>query len=228
MVFRPVFVAFLSALALVPVANSWLASVPSPTARRYRHYQHNSAIRSRLHSSPSSSSVDVDLLEKIRSGIDEAGGTEAWNECTDVLVNALDGAFPTAADAELLLATAFSWKAWATCTSDLTRKYIQTEIPSPDQLKHSLSWLMEEGPLSLSSDQAFLAIQEYPKVYLTTPAESYKKSLNVAPRSFRTNEDTFVELIKQKPAAIQFTYNCEDEGCQSNCGSCWVTNGPSS
>jgi hypothetical protein len=212
--------ALIGALAC-PVAAAWSASQHAlpPTSKQFPP-------TTRLRST-SGSSIDTELLEKIRSGVAEAGGLEAWEASSQALTSKLGGALSDAQEAELLLASAFSWKSWATCTSDLTRKYIQTEIPNPDQVSEALQWLMEDGPLTLSKDEALLAIQEFPKEYLTTPSESYRKSQNVAPRSYRTDEAAFVSLVRQKPAAIQFTYNCEDEGCQSNCGSCWVTNGSS-
>ena len=30
-------------------------------------------------------------------------------------------------------------------------------------------------------------------------------------------------LIQNDPNVLQVTFNCGDEGCQSECGSCWVT-----
>jgi hypothetical protein len=127
-------------------------------------------------------------------------------------------------EAELRLAEATRWKAWAIVTSELARKYIQTTIPTIDKMNQTLDWLQQSGPLQLTPDQLQTAIRNYPETYLNDPATKYKRALNVAPREWRgENQKDFDQLVRDQPRAMCLTYNCVDDGCQAECGNCWVT-----
>ena len=183
----------------------------------------------RMSSDTDASSVPIDtsILVKVREGVEEAAGDlEEWNTCVSLLSNnALDGGLLLEADeAEYLLAKAHRWRAWATARSDLTRKFVKTSLPKVEELQATLNWF-SEGPLQiLSSDQLLTALRAFPETYLIAPETTYQKALQVAPKEYREDPSIFHNLIMERPEALQFTVNCEDTGCQSECGSCWVTN----
>jgi hypothetical protein len=172
-----------------------------------------------------STSAPADLLPKVRQGVDEAGGLEEWDACSALLCHEIPSLEQD--EAEFLLARAHQWRSWASARSDMARKYIKTSLPNTRQLKAALSWLTAgsagTGPLELSPEQLLNSIREFPNVYLIKPEETYHRALKVAPSEFK-DPDAFKELILKRPEALQFTFNCEDTGCQSECGSCWVTN----
>jgi hypothetical protein len=146
----------------------------------------------------------------------EAGGEQAWKESTRVLSEI----FELEEDAESCLAAAFSWKDWAKA-SDTMKRYQNPVLPDAAKVQEALVWL-KDGPLELTEDQVRSSIRDYPKIYLVEPYEFYRKTMGSAPRKYR---DPFVlkELIKDDPNVLQVTYNCDGEGCASECGSCWVS-----
>jgi len=172
--------------------------------------------------SSSSSETDqtlqgVEHLDTIRQEL--ADHLEGWDSCVAIVATATG---MDSQEAELRLAEATRWKAWATVTSDIARKYTQTTIPKPDEINETINWLQAE-PLALTQEQMVAAIRRYPETYLKSPADNYKKALNVAPRQWRQSPEEFAKLVREQPRVMSLTYNCEDDGCQSECGSCWVT-----
>ena len=129
-----------------------------------------------------------------------------------------------ALDAEVLLAKTFQWKGWASATP-LMRKWMTPQVPNVATLQEGFDWLtMEGGPLELSQDQLRTAVLHSPKTYLmNNPESTYHLALQVAPKDVVSTPSDFKALILKDPAFLQVTYNCSDEGCQSECGSCWVT-----
>lgn len=178
------------------------------------------------------------MLPEIRGEIMERGGEDdlrAWEECVRILSDAFregggdddddDGAGPATHDesrVELYLAAAYRWKAWASA-SPATRKYQRPRLPDPDSLSASLDWLTSaDGPLRLSPSQVRENISKHPQTYLDDPRGLYRKAMGSAPRKYRS-DDVMRKFIENDPTVLQVTYNCCDEGCQSECGSCWVT-----
>jgi hypothetical protein len=179
----------------------------------------NSAFQTSTTTSLAAASISSnpnDLLPIIREAVMEAGGEQAWKESTQLL----SGLFELEEDAELCLATAFSWKGWAKA-SDMMKRYQNPVLPDPAKVQDALVWL-REGPLEFNEDQVRSSIRDYPKIYLVEPNEFYRKTMGSAPRKYR---DPFIlkELIKDDPNVLQLTYNCDGEGCSSECGSCWVS-----
>jgi hypothetical protein len=164
----------------------------------------------------SPSSASDDLLPVIREAVVEAGGEDAWKDSTQLLSDL----FGTEEEAELYLATAFCWKDWAKA-SDMMKRYQKPVLPDASKVQEALVWL-KEGPLELNEDQVRSSIREYPKIYLVEPKESYRKVMSSAPRNYR-DPSVLKELIKDDPNVLQVTYNCDGEGCSSECGSCWVS-----
>lgn len=171
-------------------------------------------------SSVSTTVVSDEILAKIRQGLDDAGGLEDWKAAIDKLCATMN---IEAGEAELLLAKAHQWKAWASTRSDLMRKYITPTIPDVEKMERALLWLSStDGPLEFTKEQLLHSIRQQPNLYLTTPEETYKQALKVAPAEYK-DSSVFRKLILERPEAIQFTFNCEETGCQSECGSCWNT-----
>jgi hypothetical protein len=184
----------------------------------------------------SSSTKDDDTtIVRIRQAIVDAGGESEWKASIESLSkNLLLGRVATTTAeqiAEDCLAEAFGWNAWARA-SESTKKYHRPTIPLGVDIDHAIHWL-RTGPLSLvflsnyvddDVDERLLVkyIKTYPQIYLVKPHEKYRKAMGTAPRLYR---DTFIELIKEDPSVLQITYNCDGEGCQSECGSCWVSYG---
>jgi hypothetical protein len=154
-----------------------------------------------------------DFLPAVREAVLEAGGETAWKESTEALSKFFD-----TEEAELYLADAFGWKGWAKA-SDTTKKYQRPKLPDAVKIIEALEWL-REGPLELNEEQMQSSIAKYPKTYLDSPSDSYRKAMGTAPRKYRNH---LKELIREDPTVLQVTYNCDGEGCASECGSCWVS-----
>ena len=154
-----------------------------------------------------------DFLPAVREAVLEAGGEAAWKESTAALSKLFD-----MEEAELYLADAFGWKGWAKA-SEMTKKYQRPKLPDAVKIIEALEWL-REGPLELNEEQMQSSIAQYPKTYIDAPSESYRKAMGTAPRKHRNN---LKELVRQDPSVLQVTYNCDGEGCASECGSCWVS-----
>lgn len=190
---------------------------------------------SRISTKLAAAKTDEELLPIVRDGIAEQGHTEAWQECVQILVNA--EALPllrgNEEQAEVLLAAALEWRGWARVSSALARKYMSPKPPDPVQLQGALTWLTQEGPLaSLFGDSSksillLEAIQSSPTAYLVDPATSYQEAISTAPEPYRNAPDPFHTLLANDPSALQNDYNCKDgdDGCNSECGTCWVSYG---
>jgi len=167
-------------------------------------------------SSISSNNSNADLLPDIREAVMEAGGEQAWTEATQILS---DFFASSEEDAELCLADAYRWKAYVKA-SDMMKLRQNPVIPDATKVREALVWL-QEGPLEMNDRQMRTCIREYPSIYLVEPKESYRKVMGSAPRNYR-DAGILKELIEDDPNILQVTYNCDGEGCQSVCGSCWV------
>lgn len=163
-----------------------------------------------------STDPNVDLLPDIREAVMEADGEQAWKESAQVLSDLFDS---SEEEAELYLADAFRWKAWAKA-SDMMKRFQKPVLPDAAKVRDTLVWL-KEGPLELNDEQVRSNIRDYPGIYLVEPKESYRKVLGSAPRKYR-DATVLKELISDDPNILQVTFNCDGEGCQSECGSCWV------
>lgn len=176
-----------------------------------------------LKSTSVSNNVDLEMLPEIRSTVFEKdGGEQAWTESTEIIKNALYSSFSTdqTSEVELVLATAFSWKAYVKA-SPMMRKYQNPKLPDPTQIQQAIEWL-RTGPLELPDDVIRDNIQAHPKTFLMDPQSSYKKAISSAPRKYR-DPSVFKQALETDPTVLQVTYNCADDGCISECGSCWVT-----
>ena len=156
-------------------------------------------------------------LDDVREGVEEAGFQNAWKDSATLLA---ETAAMETEEAEVCLAQAWNWKNWAVCTSSIARKYIKPKEPHVSTITESLDWI-QNGPLQFNQDQMRTAIIKSPEAYLTSPEETYTEALKVAPKEFRNPSD-FNTLLQKDPTALQCTYNCEDTGCNSDCGNCWV------
>jgi hypothetical protein len=166
----------------------------------------------------SSVTTNDDLISTmIREAVVLAGGEAAWEESVQSLAESVS-IMGTTKVTEQCLADAFGWKAWAKA-SERTRKFHRPKIPDPEKLKDALAWL-REGPLALNDEQLKVSILKSPKTYLDAPDESFRKALGTAPRKYR---DNLIELIRLDPTVLEVTYNCDGEGCASECGRCWVS-----
>ena len=74
----------------------------------------------------------------------------------------------------------------------------------------------------MNTDQIRRNVEQHPEIYLREPNVMYRKVLGSAPRKYR-DDSALKFLIETDPTVLQVTFNCGDEGCQSECGSCWVT-----
>lgn len=162
------------------------------------------------------SSADLDLLPEIREAVMDAGGAEEWEESAKVLSELFES---SEEESELVLADAFRWKAWA-MASGMMRRYQKPVLPEKDKVIEALGWL-KDGPLELTDGQIRSNILSHPQIYLVEPDKAYKKVLGSAPRKYR-DATTLKFLIEDDPTILQVWYNCDEEGCQSECGSCWV------
>lgn len=102
----------------------------------------------------------------------------------------------------------------------MMKKYQKPVLPDATKVREALEWL-KEGPLEMSEEQVRSNIRKYPSIYLVDPGASYKKVMGSAPRKYR-DADVLKEFISDDPNILQVTFNCDGEGCQSECGSCWV------
>lgn len=163
---------------------------------------------------------ESELLEKVRTSIDENEGKEDWKSCVDLL---RQSAFADEVDddlAEWYLAKAMGWVAWNRVTSAIARKYMpKPTIPNVDDLQNALEWMKSTAELP----DITKAIETSPESYLKNPAQSYQKVKSCAPREYRNDKQQLKELLRSNPSAIQNNYNCDGEGCNSECGNCWVS-----
>jgi hypothetical protein len=157
--------------------------------------------------------TNLDYLGTVRDAVRDAGGDDAWQGS----IQALSDRF-NMDDAESCLAEAFGWKAWANAP-ERTKKFHRPKVPDVTKVMEALHWL-KDGPLELQDEQILLAIRKSPKTYLDAPKDSYSKALGTAPRKYR---DNLQELIRLDPTVLEVTYNCDGEGCASECGRCWVS-----
>ena len=138
----------------------------------------------------STKSSDVDLLPEIRNEIIEREGQlQAWEDSVQIisdLFNEEDESSSEESEAELYLADAFRWKAWASAT-EMTRKYQRPVLPNADKLQEGLNWL-RDGPLEMNDEMIRSNIRQYPGIYLREPHVLYKKVLGSAPRKYRKDE----------------------------------------
>jgi len=159
-----------------------------------------------------------DILPTIRQGVVESGAAEEW----DKSIRFLSGMLPSGndAEAEMLLATALEWKAWA-LTSEEFREFKRPLRPNSKKLEDALMWLKGE-PLQLDDEQILNVIKQHPKLYLTDPELNYRKVTGVAPEQYR-HPGALKALVLEDPSVLKYTTNCVDEGCQAECGNCWVS-----
>ena len=138
----------------------------------------------------STKSSDVDLLPEIRNEIlEREGQLQAWEESVQIisdLFNEEDESSSEESEAELYIADAFRWKAWASAT-EMTRKYQRPVLPNADKLQEGLNWL-RDGPLEMNDEMIRSNIRQYPGIYLREPDVFYKKVLGSAPRKYRKDE----------------------------------------
>lgn len=161
-------------------------------------------------------SAGVDLLPEIREAVTAAEGAGGWEASVRILSELFESSDE---EAELVLADAFRWKSWA-AASDMMRRYQKPVLPETDQVREALEWL-RDGPLELTEGQIRSNILSHPQIYLVKPDKAYKQVLGSAPRKYR-DATTLKFLIEEDPTILQVWYNCDEEGCQSECGSCWV------
>lgn len=188
----------------------------STAGRRQSTRNHNNIPA--LYSAVAESSVleQEVVLTKVRDSIEEATGTmDAWDECSDYLSSRFGLSLPTE-EAEMLYATALDWKAWAKVTILAARKYLNPQPPNLSQLQSAIAWLEEQ---SWTEEEIVKAIRKSPKAYLIDPETAYKESFDSAPKAVR---GSFDDLLRQEPGTIEYNFNCEDTGCSSECGNCWV------
>jgi len=173
-----------------------------------------------LSSSPSSTTenTDFDYLETVREGIAEAGLQQDWEAAAAFLSHALSIDLPEAEDS---LAKAWNWRSWAVVKSKIARKFIKPLEPNVEQVRAAVQWL-REGPLAVPDEVLVTGVREHPAVYLLTPQVTYEQALSVAPELY-TSPDVFRETLLRSPSVLGCTFNCADQGCNSECGSCWVS-----
>eukprot|EP00977_Amphora_coffeiformis_P029693 scaffold42408_cov176-Amphora_coffeaeformis.AAC.2 len=222
-------------VALVGV-SAWTQGSPLQESARHRfsatryqpEYSHGiHAGRKAQYSVLCAVKTTEELLPAVREGIEEKGVTGEWNTCaellaSEVLVAGGESDSDAVIQAEVLLASALDWRAWARVTSTIARKYMKPKLPSSEQLQAAIEWL-RNGPLEMTDPVNLVnAIKENPSAYLLDPETSYKKALETAPKQYR-DPDTFKALLMEDPSVLECTFNCANEGCNSNCGNCWVT-----
>ena len=158
----------------------------------------------------------TDYLESVRDGVQEAGFGDAWTQAASKLSESTE---LNMEEAEDCLARAWNWKNWAICSSPIARKYIKPQDPNVESIVTALEWVTEH--LELNPGTLKEGILQSPEAYLKAPEQSYTQALKVAPKKWSTPDD-FKALLAEDPTVLQRTYNCEDEGCNSECGNCWV------
>lgn len=201
------------------LATAWIPT-PTPPQPRRRSPTTTTTNSPRLpHMYLAAVKTDEELLPVVREGIAEKQATSEWQECVKFLATDLD---VSEEQAEIWLAHALEWRGWARVTSALARKYMDPQLPDLKKLRAALTWL-REGPLGLT-DLAVLreAIEKSPKAYLVDPEAAYREALDTAPPQLKDPE-AFKELLLDDPTVLECSYNCVDDGCNSECGNCWVS-----
>ena len=198
-----------------------------------------------LNQATTSDDDELLLLRTVRDELKERGYMEEWDACVTLLTEypgglgrSADSAIPRE-EAERLLAAAYEWRGYARVTSALARKYMKPKKPNPEQLQKALTWLSitnnnnnnnddddDESSFALnwSSGELLVAFHAAPTVYLIDPATAFNECLASAPAPYNTRK-ALLELIRSDPTALQNNYNCKDDGCNSECGTCWVSYG---
>jgi len=161
-----------------------------------------------------------DLLPEIRQGLLEAGAAVAWEDTVAVLS---DVAGMKSEEAELALAKALEWRAWAICSSAMMRKYMKPKMPDAEAVRGALTWL-SDGPLALDGDAIRDAVLNHPEAYLVDPEKAYGMALACAPDKYKDPSDFRARLLDDS-SVLGCTYNCAEDGCASECGNCWVSYG---
>jgi hypothetical protein len=168
-------------------------------------------------------------LERVRQGILEAGHQEQWDKSVQLLTNrTIDGQVLLSLDAaQDVLARTWRWKAWAIVTSPTARRFMPAPVPpNATVIADALAWLCDSGPLaSIWSVSALRAgLMQCPHSFLLAPQASYQSLVcHIAPDVYRSNPQAVLELLRTKPTLFCATANCADVGCQSECGTCWVS-----
>jgi len=164
-------------------------------------------------------SDEYQLLVGIREIIEEKEDKEDWKSSVEFLRQSAFVNDDNDDLAEWYLAKAMGWVSWSRVTSERARKYMaKPTIPKVEELRDALEWIQSTAALP----DIGKAIQTSPEIYLKNPAQAFKKVKQCAPREYRDDEK-LLELIRLNPLAIQNTYNCDGDGCASECGNCWVS-----
>lgn len=183
--------------------------------------------------SPSTDGAALRLLADVHEGIAAIGGASRWKDTAAVIA---DGIGRDPHEAEMLLARAYGWKAWA----ELNRpSYLRPKLPpGPDEVRKAINWLTG-APLQLTREQLAAALNNSPKVYLSEPERSYAAALESAPEMFG-EPGAFRELLLREPQVLDLTWNCERTDpasrpldawgeaihCDGQCVHCWRTATP--
>jgi hypothetical protein len=165
-------------------------------------------------------SSTLDYLELVREGIQEGGQEDEWDEATQIL---MESTLLSQQDAQDCLARALNWRNWALCKSKIAKRYIKPKPPNAQSLKVSLDWLKGDPLFLTDPDKLQMAILSNPEPYLLSPKESYQKALQVAPSKYKHDPLDFIRFVLANPYALGCVYNCVNDGCNSECGSCWVS-----
>lgn len=163
------------------------------------------------------SATATDILPTVREGVAEVGATEDWEKSVEVLAKAIDVG---AEEAETILAEGLKWKGWAIVPASV-RRFQRPVTPDTEKLEAALAWLTD-GPLTMDQAQLASAIKSSPKVYLVEPEETYKEAIGAAPDEYK-DASVFKAMVLEDPTVMECTYNCKEDGCASECGSCWVS-----
>ena len=169
-------------------------------------------------SSSTTENTDFDYLERVRDGIAEAGLQRRLGGRRRVLVQRR---FHRPPEAEDSLAKAWNWRSWAVVKSPMARKFIKPIKPDVEQIRAAVQWL-REGPLAVPDAVLVTGVREHPAVYLLAPQVTYEQALSVAPEPY-SSPNVFRETLLRSPSVLGCTFNCVDQGCNSECGSCWVS-----
>ena len=179
-----------------------------------------------------SSNDEYAYLTKVRECIQEISDIEnidymnEWNDSVKIvstLLNDDDQRIISVEQIESSLAEAWNWKRYVIITSPIARKFIKTTKPSSAMIVSSIQWLQKEGELKLPNETILQGILESPESYLIQPQVNYETALRMAPKPYTNDATKFRDLVLQYPSALQYTYNCIDSGCKSECGNCWVS-----
>lgn len=179
----------------------------------------------------STSGNEYSYLTKVRECIQELSDNEnidymkEWNDSIKIILALFndDQRKVSVEQIESSLAEAWNWKRYVIITSPIARKFIKTTKPNCAMIVSSIQWLQQESELQLPSQNIAQGILESPETYLLQPQVSYEKALRIAPKPYTNDATKFRELVLQYPSALQYTYNCIDSGCKSECGNCWVS-----